>query len=670
MKSKIRWGILSTGQIASTFAKAVARSEHGTLAAVASRDVEKARQFAEKFGQGDVEALGSYEELLASDAVDAVYIATPHPLHARWTILAIEAGKHVLCEKPLALNHAQVMAMVNKARERKVFLMEGFMYRCHPQTAKVVELIQKGAIGEVRMIQGSFGFNAGFNPESRLFANALGGGGILDVGCYPVSYARLIAGAAMGRPFADPVSVSAEGKLTETGVDGWAAAALRFENGIVAQVATGVQCQLDSALRIFGSTGSLVIAKPWVHGRDAGDTTTIEIHRRGQETETVTTETQVPAFTYEADLVAQAILAGKTEAPAPAMSLDDSLGNAMTLDQWRQKIGVIYEAEKPENLTETLTGRPLARRKDAAMPYGRIDGLEKEVARLVMGVDNQTEISHATAMFDDYFERGGNAFDTAFVYRGGLCEKVLGQWIANRGIRDQIVVLGKGAHTPHCDPDSLTSQLMTSLERLGLEHLDIYMMHRDNEAIPVGEFMDVLNAHHAAGRIRAFGGSNWSVKRIEEANQYAASKGLRPMTAASNNFSLARMVQPVWAGCVAASDDDQRQWFEKNKLPLMPWSSQARGFFTDRAGPDKREDASLVRCWYSDDNFKRRQRAVELAAKKGCDAIHIALAYVLSQPFPTFPLIGPRTIEETRSSFRGLTVELTPKEVAWLDLRD
>jgi len=195
------------------------------------------------------------------------------------------------------------------------------------------------------------------------------------------------------------------------------------------------------------------------------------------------------------------------------------------------------------------------------------------------------------------------------------------------------------------------------------------MMHRDNLAVPVGEFIDVLNEHKKAGRIKVFGGSNWSIERVQAANDYAASKGLQGFSVVSNNFSLARMVDPVWKGCISASDNASREWFKKTQMTLIPWSSQARGFFVPgRAAPDKKEDAELVRCWYSDDNFQRLERAKELAKKYEVSSINIALAYVLNQPFPTFPLIGPRQLSETRTSLPALDVALTPDEVAYLNL--
>jgi len=209
--------------------------------------------------------------------------------------------------------------------------------------------------------------------------------------------------------------------------------------------------------------------------------------------------------------------------------------------------------------------------------------------------------------------------------------------------------------------------LVESLDRLQMSYVDILMAHRDNPEIPVGEFMDAYNELRRAGYVRAFGGSNWSLERVQAANEYARSKGLFEFSAVSNNFSLARMVTPVWAGCIHSSDAESRAWFGSTQMPLMPWSSQARGFFVV-GDPSYRDDESLVTSWYSDDNFQRLARAKELAAKRGVEPINVALAYVLCQPFPTFPLIGPRALQETDIAFRALDVELTPDELRWLNL--
>jgi aryl-alcohol dehydrogenase-like predicted oxidoreductase len=287
-----------------------------------------------------------------------------------------------------------------------------------------------------------------------------------------------------------------------------------------------------------------------------------------------------------------------------------------------------------------------------------------------MGCDNQQTLAHASAMFDHFFAAGGNTFDTGYIYGNGRQERLLGRWIGNRGVRDRVVIIVKGAHTPHCDPVSMSAQLTESLERLGTDHADLYLLHRDNPEIAVDEFVDALDAEVRAGRIRAFGGSNWSPTRIDAANAYAERTGRHRFSLLSNHFGLARAYDVPWAGCEHVTDDASRQWLEQRQIPLFPWSSQARGFFTGRAHPDDHSDPELVRCYYGDDNFERLRRAEKLAAELGVAPTAIALAYVLHQPFPTFPLFGPRTIAETVSSMAALRIELTADQVRWLDLRD
>ncbi|MEX0886533.1 MAG: aldo/keto reductase [Phycisphaeraceae bacterium] len=671
-QSTLNWGIIGTGAIARTFARGLAQTDAGQLVAVGSRSQASADAFAKEVDlKGG--AYASYDALLADDAVDAVYIATPHPWHAQWTIRAAEAGRHVLCEKPAALNHAEAMAMVDAAHQHNVFLMEAFMYRCHPQTARLVELVRDGRIGELRMIQVSFGFGAGFNPDSRLFNRELGGGGIMDVGCYPVSLARLLAGAAVGAPFADPVDVVGSGLLAETGVDVAAAAVLRFDSGILAQVSTSTTVAQDNVARLYGSEGVIEVPNPWSADRNKGGRGVVRVQRKGeQQAQELVVETDRTAFALEAEVVARAVAAGQQQAESPAMSWADTLGNMATLDRWRAAVGVVYAGENQESLRGPLHGEPLRKPAQPTMRHGQLEGLAKPVSRMVMGVDNQATPQHGAVMFDAYYEAGGNTFDTAYIYGGGRFERHLGWWLKQRGVRDDVVLIVKGAHTPHCNPQAIPRQLEESLDRLQTDYADIYFMHRDNPDVPVGEFVDVLNEQQRAGRIGIFGGSNWTKERIDEANAYAASKGLSGFTVLSNNFSLARMVEPVWAGCVAASDPEYRAWLEANQMPVLAWSSQARGFFTERADlpADAQPDKSLVQSWYSEDNFQRRERAIELAKRKGVRPINIAAAYVLNQPFPTFPLIGPRTLEELRTSLPALEVELSETELAWLNLEE
>jgi aryl-alcohol dehydrogenase-like predicted oxidoreductase len=235
-------------------------------------------------------------------------------------------------------------------------------------------------------------------------------------------------------------------------------------------------------------------------------------------------------------------------------------------------------------------------------------------------------------------------------------------------VRDKAVVIAKGAHSPDNRPEFLRPQLEASLERMGTAYADIHLAHRDNAQIPVGEWADAWNELLRAGLIRAYGGSNWALARVEALNDYARSKGLVGMACVSNQFSLARMVKPVWQGCIGSSDAESRAWLTRTQLPILAWSSQARGFFTERSSPENLSDAEMVNSWYAEDNFRRKARAEELAARRGVAPILIALAYVLCQPFPTFALIGPATLAEMRQSMQALGLALTPEEVKWLNL--
>ncbi|MEO6603262.1 MAG: Gfo/Idh/MocA family oxidoreductase, partial [Polyangiaceae bacterium] len=258
----LRWGIISTGVIAHTLARSLSRSETGKLVAVASRSQEAASSFGREFGLPH--AHGSYEALLENPEVDVVYIATPHPSHAEWAVQAARAKKHVLCEKPLGMNHAEVSRMVQAAREHDVFLMEAFMYRCHPQTHRLVSLLKSGTLGQIKSIQATFGFDGDFSASHRLMNYELGGGGILDVGCYPVSMARLVAGIATGAPFSEPLELHAVGHIGESSrVDEYTTAILKFPGEIVASVATSVQLWQENVVRIVGSEGRLLLREPW-----------------------------------------------------------------------------------------------------------------------------------------------------------------------------------------------------------------------------------------------------------------------------------------------------------------------------------------------------------------------------------------------------------------------
>ncbi len=339
MSAKLRWGLLASGNIARKFASELPKSRTGVLAAVGSRTRDAAEKFAADFG--GVRAHASYDALLADPEVDAIYLSTPHPGHLEWTLRAAAAGKHILCEKPLALRRADTARMLEAARAARVFCMEAFMYRCHPQTEKIAALLADGAIGPLRVIRAAFCFDRPFDPAHRLFNRELGGGGILDIGCYPVSYSRRMAGAALGQAFAEPEQFKAVGhRLAQTGVDDYAAAVATYPGDVVAELVCGTTLRREIAVRLHGEGGWIDVPAPY-HPGGLPDSDQFTLHRAGREPEIFRSPTYAPVYALEADVVAAGVAAGALE--APAMSHADSLGNAAVLDDWLAQVGVTHD---------------------------------------------------------------------------------------------------------------------------------------------------------------------------------------------------------------------------------------------------------------------------------------------------------------------------------------
>ena len=339
--STLSWGIIGTGNIARTFAKGLKGSKTGKLLGIASRSLTTAHSFGEEF---DVPVqYGNYEDLLANKDIQAVYIALPHPLHSEWAIRIANAGKHILCEKPLTMTYFETLETIEAARRNDVFLMEAYMYRCHPQTTRLVDLIREKIIGDVRVIQATFSFHADFSPLELSLQKQRGGGGIMDVGGYPISMVRLIAGTAIGQNFVEPTEVYGTahlGKLSQ--VDEWAIGCLKFPEGIVAQVSAGTSIVQENALRIFGSEGDIYVPSPWVPGGREPGTTKIFVRKKGKITpEIILTKTKRGLYSLEADIVAAYL----DKRQAPTMTWEDTLGNMKTLDRWRKAVGVLYPAD-------------------------------------------------------------------------------------------------------------------------------------------------------------------------------------------------------------------------------------------------------------------------------------------------------------------------------------
>ncbi|OXM16321.1 aldo/keto reductase [Paenibacillus herberti] len=302
-----------------------------------------------------------------------------------------------------------------------------------------------------------------------------------------------------------------------------------------------------------------------------------------------------------------------------------------------------------------------------------IRGIDKPVSALIKGTDYfyNDAYEKASANMDAFLAIGGNTVDTAYIYCNGQSEAVLGRYMEERGNRDDLVILTKGAHPDHTGPrvnrEAIRSDLLESLERLRTDYVELYALHRDDPAVPVGVIIETLNEHIEAGRIGAIGGSNWTWQRLQEANEYADAHGLVGFTFSSPNLSLAKAKEAFWSGCVSA-DEETLRWHEQQQLPLLSWSSQARGFFTGRFTPEVRDNEDLVRVFYSDENWERFRRAGQLAQQKNVTTIQIALAYVLNQPFPAGALIGAQNSDELLSCQAGAEIKLTQEELDWLDL--
>ncbi len=285
-------------------------------------------------------------------------------------------------------------------------------------------------------------------------------------------------------------------------------------------------------------------------------------------------------------------------------------------------------------------------------------------------------------LLDDVFEAGGNTFDLAHHYGSGDCERVFGQWVQARGVREQVVILTKGAHHSidrrRVTPFDITADLFDSLARLKTDYVDLYVLHRDDPNVPVGPIVEILNEHYRAGRIRAFGGSNWTIERIQTANEYAREKNLIPFAVSSPNYSLASQVQAPWDGCVTISGRENanaRAWYQDTQMPVFAWSSIANGFFAGRFDYHDRDafapqlDPSTVKAYFSDENFERLARVEQLAQEKNLTIPQIAMAYVLNQPLNLFALVGSRNGQEFQANQSALETQLTEQQMAWLDLQ-
>lgn len=311
----------------------------------------------------------------------------------------------------------------------------------------------------------------------------------------------------------------------------------------------------------------------------------------------------------------------------------------------------------------------------------RIEGVEKDASILGLGTmifaPNKKDLCFE--ILENFTGHGGTFVDTAEIYgdpeEHGYSEETIGMWLDETGKREDIVLCSKGLIPGTCKPihpngleitpEHLHAAISGSLERLKTDYLDLWLFHRDDQSLDVGPLVEACNKEIEDGRIKAYGGSNWTTKRIQEAREYADKHGLQGMSVSSPHFSLAVAKEPYWPNTVVTTPSE-KQWYEKHNLPLMAWSSLGRGFIA-KGSPDYTEDENLVRVFYNDENFARLSRAEEVGRKHGLNKIETALAYVLSQSFPTIALVGAANKAEMLSCLKAAETKLPPEDIGYLE---
>lgn len=312
-----------------------------------------------------------------------------------------------------------------------------------------------------------------------------------------------------------------------------------------------------------------------------------------------------------------------------------------------------------------------------------IPGINNPVSRIVLGtmIIDAGRQDDSDALLDAAFENGIRTFDTAWVYAGGNSERGIGSWLARRGLRDQVVILSKGCHPngdrPRVTPFDLYGDVHDCLARLQVDCVDLYMFHRDDPAVAVGGLVDAMNELIQAGKICAYGASNWTHARIQEANDYAEANGLVPFAASSPNFGLAEQVKNPWGpGCISlsgAANAEGRAWHEQNQLPVFAYSSLGRGLFSGRVTRENYRDVADGACqaaYCHEVNFQRLDRARQMAAERGVTVAQIALAYVLGSPVNACALVGAANRAECEALVEAQTLNLPPQDCAWLESGD
>ena len=560
--------------------------------------------------------------------------------------------------------------MILAARKAGTFLGEAFMYRLHPQTAKIVDLVTSGAVGEVRGINASFSFRMGNpDPKHRLLANDTAGGGIMDICCYPVSMARLIAGAASGgAPFADPTKVAGAAHLGATGVDEWASAILTFPGDIIAEVSGGVMLAHDNMVRVFGTTGWFEVQSPWfASGRQGGSADIVVHHADGKDETITTTEPKLALHLRDRG--------GGRSHPRRQAGIRRARHDLGRHARQHEGARRVARRHRPHLRPREAAGRAASRsaggrsrRPKVPMRRRKVPGIARDIAVVALGGANLATFPQAAILCDAYYEAGGNILDSAWLYGAGRSDRLFGDWMDSRGVRDDMLIIGKGAHSPLVYPDVIARQLTQSLDRLKTE------LHRH-----------LFHAPRQPGRSRSASSSMpWTTKspRAGSASTAAptgrANAWTRPSNTPRRTASGRRRRSPTtsrsprWsirsgAGCSPAPTTRGRRGCASARSRTSPGRARRAASSPTAPGPT----SATIRNWSTPGTARATSPAAPAPSNSPTRSARSRctwrLPIVSGRTFPIIPLIGPLALSELDDSLQALDITLTPEDVRWLE---
>lgn len=699
-------GIVGCGLISLDYALGLKKYPFLKLLACTDRDESRAKKLAEDY---DIPRVYSFDDMLADPQIELIVNLTPPLSHVPVSTAVVQAGKHVYCEKPFARTLKEAVELVNLAQRMGVrvgaapdmFLGAGI------QTCRSL-IRDRNVIGSP-VAATAFYANHGhetWHPRPEFFYQD-GGGPLFDMGPYYITVLVTLLGSVKRvggsgqAAFKERVITNnpeRQGERIPVEIPTHMTGFLEFADNVVATMIMSfdVWDHHLPVLEIYGTTGSIAVPKP----------TTFEgpIRLRtfdGPDWQAVPLE--FPRGLNRGIGVAD--MAFSIMQNEPHRSTDElalHVTEVMEAFQTSCRTGKVVDLRTtchttipmPRSLPYCLTSEKLSREKERkALTYfagwtlkkqeriGWIDGIPTPLSRVILGtvgIDSSSYRSQVEsfALLESALELGCHTFDTAAMYEN---ERTLGEWIKINGIRDEIVLITKGGF-PFPDGghrlsrEELTFDLERSLDQFKVDYIDLYMLHYDDPNAPIDIIMETLNEYQQKGMIRAIGVSNWTTKRIAEANTYARQHHLAPVVASSVHFGLIPWTCPLWQGAVSlAADgagDGELPWYVENHFPLLAYSPLSRGFFADWFDPDSLEPRSMQiqQAFGSEKNVEKKRRVEALAKIKGFTRVQIALAYVFNQPLDVYTIVGVKDVRKLKENIEAVEIELTKEDMQWLAL--